>query len=96
VYPDASDLRNLVSGYDTYLESVAVTEKYQGAIVWDGQVEVFAVEHAPSGAKRCYAWGYEDAGWTHFICVLGIDPIKTATDAVRAAVVAETERAMPV
>jgi len=73
----------------SYVESVAITERYQVEIVWDGQVEVFAVDH-PSGAVRCYAWGYEDAGQSHFVCVLGIGPIECAHDAVKAAAVAVT------
>jgi hypothetical protein len=74
----------------TYLESVAVTEMYQGKTVWDGQVEVFAVEH-PSGAAHCYAWGYRNGDRTHFVCVLGLGPIASARDAVKAAVVAELQ-----
>ncbi len=76
-----------------YQESVRVTERYQGKVVWDGQVEIFSVPHQPSGATRCYSWGYEDAGTTRFICVMGIPPIVSAEDAVKAAVVAETSRA---
>ena len=59
----------------TYQESVLVTERHQGKVVWDGQVEVFSLPQQQSGATRCYAWGYEDAGQMHFICVMGIVPI---------------------
>lgn len=60
--------------------------------MWDGQVEVFSVPQQPAGATHCYAWGYDEAGTTHFICVMGIPPIASPEDAVKAALVAETSR----
>lgn len=41
----------------TYLETVAVTETFQGETIWQGEVEVFEIEGHPK-AKRAYAWGH--------------------------------------
>jgi hypothetical protein len=41
----------------THLETVPVRETFQGQVAWEGEVEVFEVGH-PSGAMRCYGWGY--------------------------------------
>ena len=47
------------------------------------QVEVFALEDHPSAA-RAYAWTQVASGGPLYITVLGLDPIGTAADAVRA------------
>jgi hypothetical protein len=36
------------------MESVPVRETFEGQVAWEGDVEVFAVEH-PGVAKRCAA-----------------------------------------
>lgn len=52
-------------------------------------MEVFALKGHPK-AGLAYAWSHEtDSGWRNYIAVLGIDPIKSSNDAVRAAVAAE-------
>jgi hypothetical protein len=72
--------------------SVAVDEKSGDATVWEGEVEVFALSGHPT-ATRTYAWSHEtDGGGRRYIAVLGVDPIKTALDAVRAHIVAEYEK----
>ena len=40
-----------------HIETVPIREMWQGEVAWEGDVEVFEVEH-PSGARRCFGWGY--------------------------------------
>ena len=56
-----------------------------------GHVEVFEL-HGHSGANLAYAWSYvvdEKTGRRKFHAVLGIPPINSAVDAVRASIAAE-------
>lgn len=41
-----------------WVESVPVTEIFQGETVWEGVVHVFALSDHPT-AMRCYAWSHE-------------------------------------
>ena len=71
----------------TYLRSEPIREEYGGQIVWDGEVEIFAVDHPT--ASLAYAWAHEtDTGSKRYVAVLGLPPVKSARDAVRAAIVA--------
>jgi hypothetical protein len=75
----------------THVESVPVKETFKGETVWEGIVEVFELAgHAT--AHRAYAWAHEtdnpDKPIRH-ITVLHIHPIKSAQDAVRAAILQE-------
>ena len=72
-----------------HFESVPVTEKHKGRTVWEGVVEVFKLWRHPK-ADYAYAWTYETSdGQVHHVTVLTIDPIQSARDAVRAAIVQE-------
>ena len=73
----------------SYLRSEAVHETFQGQTVWEGVVEVFAIKGHPK-ASLAYAWSYatDDGGRRH-VAVLGVDPIKSAPDAVRASIAAD-------
>jgi len=85
----ASDLHG-VEG--THPRSEPVRETFQGQTVWEGVVEVFALKGHPT-AGLAYAWSHEtDAGGRRYVAVLGVDPIRTAADAVRAAAASEMER----
>lgn len=94
-FPDAAGLPALVDcirhlyGLDaTWLESVPVHEKHEGQTVWEGEVQVFAVEHPK--ADRVYAWSHEtDSGKRRFHAVLGAVPVDAARAAVRVAIVGE-------
>jgi len=45
----------------SWIESVPVTETFNGALVWEGEVQVFnLLDHAT--AKRAYAWSHATAG----------------------------------
>lgn len=68
---------------------VPVHEEFEGKPVWDGIVHVFAVDHPECGT--CYAWSapVEGSSKRKFYAVLGIPPISSAQNAVRAAIVAD-------
>jgi hypothetical protein len=68
-------------------------ETFEGKTVWEGVVEVFDIEGHPT-AKRCYAWHHKiDHSWKRkFFAVLHQGPVKSAQDAVRAAIVAESHK----
>jgi hypothetical protein len=84
-------IRRLHGAEATHIESVPVKEVFQGQTVWEGIVEVFDLAgHAT--AHRVYAWAHEtdnpDKPIRH-VTVLHLHPIKSAQDAVRAAIVQE-------
>jgi len=66
-----------------HLVSVFVHETFQET-EWSGMVEVFLLSYNLP-AKRAYAWSCEtDDGQTRYEAVVGIPPINSAYDAVRA------------
>jgi hypothetical protein len=69
----------------THRESVSVKETFKGETVWEGIVEVFDLMGHPKAA-RVYAWKNDD---DHHVTVLHLGPIKSAADAVRAAIAQE-------
>jgi hypothetical protein len=71
-------------------EAVAVSETFKGQPVWEGVVHVFNLQGHRS-ADRCYAWSspIENTDRRRFYAVLGVPPINSAADAVRAAIVAD-------
>jgi hypothetical protein len=85
-------IRRLHGAEATHVESVPVKETFRGETVWEGIVEVFELTgHAT--AHRVYAWEHEtddpDKPIRH-VTVLHLHPIKSAQDAVRAAIMQET------
>jgi hypothetical protein len=88
-------IRRLHGCESQYLETVEVTETFQGQIVWQGDVEVFNIRGHPK-AQRVYAWahasGKDDQG-KRFIAVLELPPVTSAQTAVRAAVMSEIKDA---
>jgi hypothetical protein len=73
----------------TWLESVPVTETFNGETVWDGEVQVFELL-AHATAKRAYAWSYATEGLRRkFVAVLGAGPVRDAVTAVRASIATE-------
>lgn len=86
-----SIIRQLHGAEATHVKSVPVTETFQGKTVWDGVVEVFNLEGHPT-ASRVYAWTHDTddpQNPRRHVTVLHLHPIKTARDAVRAAIVQE-------
>jgi hypothetical protein len=70
----------------TYVETVPVTETFQGQTVWEGEVEVFDL----SDSKRVYAWAYETDQVDEpkrTVTVLHIPPVTSPELAVRAAII---------
>jgi hypothetical protein len=85
-------IRDLHGLDSEHVESVPVHEIFQGETVWEGEVEVFRVHGHPE-AQRAYAWTYQDDdGTPHHVAVLGVPPINSAQDAVKAAVMAHIEK----
>jgi hypothetical protein len=84
-------IRHLHGAEATHSESVPVRETFRGETVWEGIVEVFDLVGHPK-ASRAYAWTNETddpANPHHHVTVLHLGPIKSAADAVRAAIVQE-------
>jgi len=84
-------IRRLHGAEAAHVKSVPVKETFGGETVWEGVVEVFDLTgHAT--AHRVYAWAHEtdnpDKPIRH-VTVLHLHPIKSAQDAVRAAIMQE-------
>jgi hypothetical protein len=70
--------------------SEPVHETFQGQTAWEGVVEVFALKGHPK-AGLAYVWSHEtDEGGHRYVAVLGVPPVNSAQDTVRASIVAET------
>ena len=84
------DLHGLESTHD---RSEPVHETFQGETAWEGVVEVFTV-YGHSKARLAYAWSHEtDPGGLRYVAVLGVPPVNSAQDAVRASIASEAQRA---
>ncbi len=86
---------NLHGCTSQYVETVPVTETFNGKTVWQGEVEVFDIRGHPK-AKRAYAWGHatgEDDQARRYITVLELPPVTSPQTAVRAAVMSEIKNA---
>jgi hypothetical protein len=74
-----------------YVETVPVTESFEGQTIWQGDVEVFEIRGHPK-ASRAYAWshaaGENDKG-NRYVAVLELPPVTSA----QAAVIAEIKDA---
>lgn len=89
------DLREIIhklhGATATHVESVPVTETFEGKTIWDGVVEVFDL-HGHPGTHRVYAWSHDtddpDSPKRH-VTVLHIPPVISPLTAVRAAIVQE-------
>ena len=86
---------NLHGCESKYLETVPVTEEFQGETIWQGEVEVFEITGHPK-AKRCYAWGHatddNDQG-RRYVAVLELPPVTSPQTAVKAAIMGEIKSA---
>lgn len=72
----------------SYINDVAVIEKFGDKTVWEGIVHVFKIEGNPK-ADKCYAWSSAIEGSTkrRYYAVLHVPPIDSAVKAVRASIV---------
>jgi hypothetical protein len=91
------NLRNLIERQEKcrakHIESVVIHERFEGMRVWDGIVETFQLEDH-SKAKRAYAWVIpaSQGKETEYKVVLGLPPVNSAQDAVKAAVLADFKK----
>jgi hypothetical protein len=86
---------NLHGCSSQYVETVPVTEVFQGETVWQGEVEVFDIRGHPK-AKRAYAWGHasgEADQARRYVAVLELPPVDSPQTAVKVAVAAEIKNA---
>jgi hypothetical protein len=84
-------IHQLHGGTASHLESVPITELFQGRIVWDGVVEVFRLEGHPK-TDRVYAWSHDSDDPAHpkrHVTVLHIPPVVSPRTAVQAVIVQE-------
>ncbi len=92
--PDIEDTKQAVERLHnckaSYIEEVAVVEKFGLQTVWNGIVHIFKIEGNPK-ADKCYAWSSPIEGSTkrRYYAVLKIPPIDSPERAVRASVVAD-------
>jgi hypothetical protein len=95
VTPHIQELGDLIhrlhGGTATHLESVPITERFNGKTIWDGIVEVFRLKgHAKT--DRVYAWMHhtdDPARPKRHVTVLHIPPVVSPRSAVQAAIVQE-------
>jgi hypothetical protein len=83
-------VENMHGGIARFVQSVPVSESFEGQPVWDGVVHVFELRNHPQ-ATRAYAWSslIEGSAKRRFFAVLRIPPITSPVEAVRAAIVTE-------
>lgn len=86
-----STIRRLHKCEAAHTRTEAVKEVVNGQIMWEGNVEVFAIV-GHDHALRCYAWGHlhEDGKW-EVTTVLAIPPVVSAQSAVLAAFIARVK-----
>lgn len=72
----------------SFLEDVAVVEKFKNETVWSGVVSVFVIKGHPQ-ATKCYAWSSPIEGSTkrRYFAILHISPVDSPEKAVRASIV---------
>ena len=72
----------------SFLENVAVVEKFGDQTVWSGIVSIFLIKGHPK-ADKCYAWSspIEESTKRRYYAVLHIPPIDSTEKAVRASIV---------
>lgn len=81
---DRFAVEHACEGTATYASTEHVKETYEGETVWEGDVHIYTLEGNPE-AETCYAWAEPstEAGRDRIFVVLKVNPVKTATDAVR-------------
>lgn len=76
------------------VQSVPVTEAFEGTTIWEGVVHVFRIHGHPK-ATKAYAWSspIEGSEKRRFFAVLHLGPVTSPVEAVRAAIVAGSRSA---
>ena len=86
-----STIRRLHRCEASHSRTESVKEIVNGQVLWEGNVEVFALLGHPQ-ALRCYAWGHlDETGKWIVTTVLAIPPVISASSAVIAAFVARVK-----
>ena len=88
-------IRDLHGCKSEYLQTVPVTEVFQGKTIWQGEVEVFSIRGHPK-AKRAYAWAHlsgDNDQQTRYVAVLELPPVDSPQAAVKAAIASEIKHA---
>ena len=86
-----STIRRLHKCEASHSRTEAVREVVNGQVMWEGNVEVFALL-GHDEALRCYAWGHlHDDGKWEVTTVLAIPPVVSASSAVIASFVARVK-----
>ena len=82
-------IRHLHGCESVHVATTPIREFFQGKLIWDGEVETFAIKDH-SKASTCYAWGYQsDDGKQHYTAVLKLPPVNSPQTAVKAAIAAQ-------
>ena len=83
----AAAVQSLHRGIARHVQTVQVDRQPGAPSEWDGMVYVFAIDHPKT--SRAYAWSHivgKKAPRRCFRAILGVLPIRSATDAVRTAI----------
>lgn len=67
-----------------YIGRSSVREIFDGEVVWEGEVLSFSLKAHPT-ASKCFAWEVDG----EVTAVLGVPPVESARDAVRASIMAD-------
>ncbi len=72
----------------SFKEKIRVIESFEGKTVWDGPVAIFSL-HGHVAADTAYVLSISEQDYV----VLGLPPVETPADAVRASIVANHREA---
>jgi hypothetical protein len=61
IYLLQSAIQQLHNCEAAHLKTVFVDEKFQGTVIWRGDIEVFELKGHPK-AQRCFAWFHSEPG----------------------------------
>jgi hypothetical protein len=81
-------IRKLHGAEPQHVETVPIKETHEGQTVWEGEVEVFNIDHPQT--SRVYAWAHETDDPDNpkrTVTVLHIPPVTSPRRAVQATIV---------
>lgn len=84
-------IRHLYDCDATWVKSVPVCETFRGETVWEGEVQVFEVEHPQASLIYCWSEAAGEEGRRQFFAVLGAGPVTDALTAVQVSIAAELD-----
>ena len=91
--PALIDAIRYLHGCDSeWIESIPVREEHEGRVIWDGEVQRFALMGHPK-ASEAFAWSHVTTGTRRaFHVVLRLAPVDSASKAVQTAILAEVRK----